>query len=175
MTTQARSTLSVSSIVCDSPAFAELSADLLRAGRSVRFRARGVSMAPLVRDGDVLLVQPVHRHAARLGDVLLIRHGPERVLVHRVVGRAAGPEGLHLTLQGDQVAHPDGVIPEVDVLGCVVAIERGGALLEMHRPAMRLLGWLAVLRSRWSVGRGPRFEVARRMVKGLPVFSRYLA
>ena len=50
-------TVAIDSIDCATAAFAELSADLLKAGVGVRFRARGNSMAPLLRDGDALLVR----------------------------------------------------------------------------------------------------------------------
>jgi hypothetical protein len=78
-------------------------------------------------------------------------------------------------VQGDQVARPDGTIPAAQVYGRVVAIERAGAHINMDRPVMRWLGRLAVLRSRSALGRGRRILLARRLVRQLPVLSRYLA
>jgi signal peptidase I len=162
------------SIPCTSAAFAELSADILRAGKALRFRATGASMQPLLRDGDVLLVRPLDPRAVRVGDVVLCSSEPGRIVVHRVLRRQAGPEGYRFTVQGDQVARPDGVIPEAQVYGRVATIERSGAYIDVSRPLMRMLGGYAVLRSRWNIGRGRRLRLAGRLVKRLPVLSRYL-
>jgi signal peptidase I len=165
----------VGDISCTLADFAELSAEILGAGKALRFRARGDSMSPLVRDGDVLLVRPVDMAAVRVGDLVLCSSEGGRVVVHRVIRREVNQEGHWFTVQGDAVARPDGLIPGAQVYGRVVAIERGAARIELHRPVTRTLGWLAALRSRWNLGRGPGFRLATRLVKRLPVFSRYLA
>jgi hypothetical protein len=163
------------SVPCTSAAFAELSAEFLRAGRTLRFRAVGSSMQPLVRDGDILLVQPLGSRPAQAGDVVLCSPAPGLVLVHRVVRRLDGPGGRRLTVQGDQLVRPDAEIPEAQVLGRVGAIERAGARIDMDQPMMRLLGWLVALRSRSNVGRGRPCRLALRLLRRLPGFSRYLA
>ncbi|HKR00519.1 MAG TPA: S24 family peptidase, partial [Pyrinomonadaceae bacterium] len=64
--------------------FLDLSTELLRRGYSVRFRPRGFSMLPTIRDGEAILVEPVEEEAIRRGDILLYR--TERgVIAHRVV------------------------------------------------------------------------------------------
>jgi signal peptidase I len=156
------------SIACGSPAFAELSTDLLKSGRSVRFRARGTSMSPLVRDGDVVLVQPVEAGSIRVGDLVFFSQEPGNIVVHRVIRKQAGPEGVQFTVQGDQVSRPDGVIPMSQVYGKVVAVDRQGVRIETDRPVMRILGWSMVLRSRWRFGRGRPYRLARLLLKKLP-------
>jgi hypothetical protein len=167
--------LTRASFSCTSAGFAELSAEILLAGKALRFRAPGASMWPLVRDGDVLLVRPVHPAAVRIGDLVLCSNAPGRVVVHRVTCKVVGREGHWFTVQGDAVARPDGVIPEAQVYGRVVAIERGGAHFDTDRTVMRMLSGLAVLSSRWNLGRVPGFRLATWLVKRLPVFSGYLA
>jgi len=172
-----RPVITVTSIPCTSAAFAELSAEILRAGKALRFQARGSSMAPLVRDGDVLLVRPAEPVSLRVGDVVLCGIGdnqPGRMVAHRVLERWDGPDGARFMVQGDQVARTDGVIPAARVYGRVVAIERAGAHIDMDRPVVRWLGRLAVLRSRRNLGRGRWLWPARRLVKKLPGLSRYL-
>jgi hypothetical protein len=163
------------SIPCTSAAFAELSTALLRDGKAVRFRAHGTSMQPLVRDGDVLLVQPVDLHSVRAGDIVLCGREPGAVVVHRVLRRLPGRDGHDFLLQGDQVARPDGLIAAAQVYGRLVSIERDGMPIAMDRPVMRLLGGLVVLRSRFSVGRGRWYPLVTRLAKRLPVLSRYLS
>lgn len=166
----------ISSLPCTSAAFAALSAEILRTGRTLRFRGLGASMQPLVREGDILVVHPVEARAVRCGDAVLFHDEQGRVVVHRVIGIETGREGRRFTIQGDAVAHPDGVIPQARVFGRLAAIERGGNRIEMDRRAVRLLGRLAALRSRWNLGRGSRpYRLAVRVAKRLPVLSRYLA
>jgi hypothetical protein len=165
-------------IPCTSTAFAELGREVLGSGRALRFRAQGGSMAPLVRDGDVVLVRPVDSGSIRVGDVLLcLTPGcPSRgVVLHRLVRREAGPQGVRFTVQGDRLARPDGTIPAAQVCGRVAAIERAGTRIQVDGPAMRALGRLAALRSRSKLGRGMGFRLAGRLVRKLPGLSRYLA
>jgi len=175
MSTPPLSHLIFGSLACDSPAFAELSREILGAGKSLRFQARGASMAPLVRDGDTLTVEPVAAAQLGVGDLALFCREPGAVVVHRVVRVEAGAQGRRFLMQGDAVAHPDGLFAEGDIHGRVTALERGGARLELARPAMRLLGWLAVLRSRHHLRHGALLRLAGWLIKRLPPFSRYLA
>jgi hypothetical protein len=131
-------------------------------------------MQPLIRDGDVLLVQPVDASALRVGDTVLFLPEPGRVLVHRVIRVRATREGRRLTVQGDARPRPDGEIAESRVLGRVAAVERGAAQIDLHRPLLRALAWAAALRSRWGLGRGSRRRPVKQFMKRLPVLGRYL-
>lgn len=163
------------SVPCSSVAFAQLGQDLLRAGISVRFRARGVSMSPLVRDGDIVLVRPTGAREVRVGDVVILRAEPEHLIVHRIVRRHLRAEGTVVTVQGDQVSVPDGVFPAAQLLGRVVEIERDGRQIEVGRPMMRVLGRLAAYRSRCKLVRGRSSRVVRAMLKRLPGLAKYVA
>jgi hypothetical protein len=167
--------LTTSSLPCTSAAFAELSADVLRAGAGLRFRAHGASMQPLVRDGDVLLIRPVCPDAVRAGDIVLCSSRPDCIVVHRVIRVAAGPDGPRFTVQGDAVLHPDGTFSAAQIYGRVAAIERDGSQIVLDEPVMRMLGRAALLRSRLNVRWGWPFRIAGRLARRLPVLSRYLA
>jgi hypothetical protein len=163
------------SLSCSSAAFGGLSADLLQRGKSLRFRARGASMQPLVRDGDCLLVQPVQAGRVRVADVVLCSRGPDHIVVHRVLRRRHGLDGYDFLVQGDQVAQPDGWIPQAQVYGRVAGIQRAGISIDMHRPVTRVLGWLAVLRSRARPAHSRLFRFIRHLARRLPVIYRHLA
>ncbi len=132
----------MSSITLAGPEFSELAADLLGGGHALRFQARGGSMVPFIKHGDVVEVQPVEAAAIRRGDVVLCRNGGGRVVVHRVVrvGRENGQ--IVLVVKGDALARPDGRIPPGDVLGQVVAVERGGKRFELNEGRWRMAGRL---------------------------------
>lgn len=87
-----------------------------------RFTARGQSMHPFIRDGDVLTVAPLDQ-APTTGDVVAVRHPhSQQLLVHRVVACLAAA----FVVRGDNALEPDGVAASGDVLGLVCRVERRG-------------------------------------------------
>ncbi len=126
------------------PALADLMRTVLARGRSFRFCARGWSMSPFVKDGDVITVapaQPRNQSPGRdrspsvprgeapdtgtcgIGQVVaFIRPETQRLVVHRVIGRHES----RLLIQGDNLSGlgPDAVSLD-DIVGRVVRIERG--------------------------------------------------
>ena len=71
--------------------------DEMSNGRSVRFRLKGDSMFPLLRNNkDEVLLCPCNGEYLQPMDVVLFRYKGKHVL-HRIVHR----EGNHLLLQGD--------------------------------------------------------------------------
>jgi len=125
----------------------ELLAAVLSQGRPLRFRARGFSMSPLVRDQDAITISPLAGRAPCTGDIIACRHPQtRRLVVHRV--RAVRAEGL--LVQGDSAPLPDGLIPPDDVLGLLAFAERDGVVVyraRSDRPAaVRHLAWIVL---RW--------------------------
>jgi len=163
------------SIRCDSEAFADLSREILGKGKSLRFRARGNSMWPLVRDGDILLVRPIGTGEVRLGDLVLFHTGKGNVVVHRVVRCDAGRGGMRYLVQGDAGSGPDGLIPAAQVQGRVTSLEREGVAIDLQHAASRALSRLAVVRARCKAGRGRPARLVFRLLKRFPLFGRYLA
>ena len=133
----------------------------LARGASLRFTARGGSMDPFVRDGDVLTVGVADRRP-EVGDIVAACDPVTgRLLVHRVVAHAAGG----VLVRGDGAGQTDGVFGPADVLGTVVSVERLGRVVRLGRgPERRVIallsraGWLRPL-----VAAGRRLSaVARR-------------
>ncbi len=162
------------SILCTLSTFSGLSAEILRQGKSLRFQAHGSSMAPLLRDGDILLVKPADPSAIRIGDIILCSMSSSCVVVHRVIQKRSTSKGISFLIQGDQKQESDGWVQEEKIFGQVVEINRSNQSLEMRNPVMRFLGILAVLRSRFGIGRkGLPFHI-EQIIKKLPIFYRYL-
>ena len=110
-------------------AFVEVVSDLLRRGHSVRFRARGGSMHPTIREGEAITVAPARPARMRRGDVILYRVG-RGVIAHRVAAIERGPAGaLTFIPRGDASQGRDDAVEEGAILGRVVAVERGGRAL----------------------------------------------
>ena len=88
-----------------------------------RFRAKGFSMSPFIKDDDVVTVSPLWGDSPRIGDVVaLVSPHAERLLIHRVLGK----KGDHYLIKGDHAPEPDGMVPRINILGRVTRVERNG-------------------------------------------------
>jgi signal peptidase I len=145
------------SLEMPNPAFAELMTAVLDKGAPFRFRAAGFSMAPFIRDGDVITIAPAPARI-RFGEVVAFEDSPGgKLAVHRVV-RISGDGYL---TKGDNAAEPDARVPRPGVLGLVVRVEHRGKRvrfgLGIERAAIAFLsryGWLIpVVLTAWRIVR----------------------
>ena len=102
----------------DSVAFRQFADELLASGIAFRFQARGRSMFPAIKDGEILQVEPVSVAGLKRGDIVLFRKGTE-FKAHRIIRRSAG---MFIT-RGDTGITEDAEVNADDVLGKVVAKE----------------------------------------------------
>jgi signal peptidase I len=110
-------------LILSGPDLIGLLSAVLEKGSRFRFRAAGFSMAPFVRDGDIITVSPLRSRVPRLGDLVAFTSpGKDRLLVHRVVAR----KNDALLVKGDNLVCPDGLVPLNRLLGRVSRIERNG-------------------------------------------------
>jgi len=103
----------------------ELAAEMLRCGNALRIRANGWSMYPFIKHGDILEVEPVEVSATQVGDIVLCRYRGDKLVAHRVVGASSGEGGAALVVKGDWTPRTDPLVYAEQVLGRVVAVERG--------------------------------------------------
>jgi signal peptidase I len=121
--------------------------DLLRLsaakGAALRFRARGQSMGPFVRSGDLVTVAPLTQGSPRVGEIVAFARGADQVLrVHRLI--AVLPGGY--LFKGDNAPGPDLPVQRSDILGKVSRIERNGRRVRLGTgPERLLLAWLSSL------------------------------
>ena len=109
--------------------FDSLAADILGRGSYLRFRAHGNSMAPFIRNSDVVLVEPRKASELRIGDIVFYRRTGGRHVAHRLVGKSGNGDSLVLTTRGDNLKQLDASVFPEQVLGRVVRIEgRNGNL-----------------------------------------------
>ena len=113
----------------DGSEMAGLVEELTARGASARFVARGGSMSPWIRDGDVVTVVPAAGRA-RAGDVAAFRRpGSGQLTVHRLLRRVPGG----WVARGDRSAGEDGVVADGEVLGTVSRLERNGRVRFLPR------------------------------------------
>ena len=131
--------------------FAALASEILGGGSSLRFRARGVSMQPFIRDGDILEVQPPGVAALRRGDVVLCHPRGGRLVAHRVVRIIREKSGsTTIATQGDALTFPDVPLPVEQVLGLVAAVERNGKRIRLDTTLHRMAGLLCMRLFPWG-------------------------
>ena len=126
--------------------FNEITAELLRRGAYVRFRAIGASMQPTIEDGELITVAPVAPESVKRGDILLYQ-SESGVHAHRVVGRVKGTVPLlegdcpldHYLLRGDASVSCDPPVAREQVIGLVVGVQRGGRNLALDSRLANLL------------------------------------
>lgn len=123
-------------------ALLDLTQAVLARGIPIRFRARGWSMAPFIRDGDVITVAPLLQARPDVGEVIaFVRPEDLNLVVHRIVAR----RGASVLIQGDNgIDETDGIIPQENLLGRVTQIERNGRPVRLGLgPERFVIAWLS--------------------------------
>jgi signal peptidase len=106
-----------------SQAFIEILRAILDKGVPFRFRAKGFSMYPFIRDGDIITLSPLRDRFPRIGDVVAFSHlKMKKLVVHRIVGKSDDS----LLMKGDNVSEVDGFIPKAKIFGYVTNVMRDG-------------------------------------------------
>ena len=124
------------------PALLELMRAVLARGVPFRFCARGWSMAPFIRDGDVITVSPLRDNLPGVGDVVaFVRPEGGNLVVHRVVAR----DTAAVFIQGDNgKGYVDGTVPREYLLGRVTCVERAGQAVWLGMgPERYIIAWLS--------------------------------
>jgi len=126
-------------VIVDQDDFTYLSAEVLNKGGLLRFKARGCSMTPFVRDGAALTVEPVEAPAVRFGDIVFcVLKG--RAVAHRVVGKSSLNGELSFLIRGDGASSPSEQVLATEVLGRVVVVEQYGKILRINNGLLRVMG-----------------------------------
>jgi signal peptidase I len=141
--------------------FLELSQELLNRGALLRFRAHGRSMQPFIKNGDILIVEPLNGASASIGDVIFYRRSDSSFTAHRLINVTGGSGGDVLLSRGDSLNYFDPPIQPEQVMGRVIQIEGS-------RKQLILTGWLGCpfgfIIALFSRGRYPN---QRRVIRNL--------
>jgi hypothetical protein len=124
--------------------FTQLSSEILDEGKILRFTAHGSSMAPFIRDGDILTVEPVDHTLLRVGKIVFYRTEGDSLIAHRIVGIQEDSEGILLKVRGDVSPGSEDVITLDKILGLIVSVARRGKEIRMSEGTWQSLGSLWV-------------------------------
>ncbi len=119
--------------------FAFITQKVLGREKILRFKAKGASMSPFIKDGDILEISPVNGGKIKVGDVIFYRVGEERTAAHRVIKRITENGKLVFLTKGDSnVGGGEEVHPE-KIMGRVRTIERKGRKIRINEGLNRLM------------------------------------
>lgn len=144
--------------------FADLCEELLRQGKSVRFRAPGRSMYPTIRQNEAITVEPMDLSSINVGDIVLYRQG-RSVVAHRVV--RIDSAGTELPPPCSLESCPSSLVPRYSfvtcddtwgrqnvlvegeqILGKVVSVERKGREVDPYSTKARVRRLIHTIASR---------------------------
>ncbi len=130
-------------IALDAVSFSEVSKALLDQRIAVRFKARGGSMSPFIRTGDVLTVTKTNLENLRFGDVILFMEPYGRLLAHRLVRIKRTAEGHPLfRTRGDALFKMDPRFENNRWLGRVDKVEKKTS---SYKPGHGVFGFLGAI------------------------------
>ena len=144
------------------PALIQLLRAVLGKGAPARFRAKGFSMSPFIKNEDVVTISPLQHKRPGLGDIIAFVHPEtEGLCIHRIVRKK---DGIYVT-KGDNISETDECVPRENILGFVTRVERDGKEVFLGLgPERFLIGFLG--------GRGlllplilPVWKVVRLFIK----------
>ena len=102
-------------------ALVQLLRAVLGKGSPVRFRAKGFSMSPFIKNEDVVTLSPLQNASPNVGDVIAFAlQGTDKLCVHRMIGK----KGDLFVTKGDNSSEADESVPKENVLGLVTRVER---------------------------------------------------
>jgi len=122
----------------------ELSKDIFRRGKSIRFQARGWSMRPFIRDGDFIVVSPIENSSIKTGDVVFCITTENKVIVHRVIRKHEKDKDnrIIMFIKGDATFSSPEKVEMQNVLGKVVEVERNGQKKRLDTKFYQIKGLL---------------------------------
>ena len=120
-------------------AFAKLSREILEQGDSIRFKAHGSSMLPLIHDGDLLTIQSINLDSIKNGSVIFYQAIGGKCIAHRVVKIEPRDHKQIILTRGDASPKSEERIQPHQILGHVVGIQRGKNQINPNRNVWWLL------------------------------------
>lgn len=114
---------------------------VLAKGYSFRFKAKGSSMSPFIRDGDVITIESLKK-PPQIGDIVAYQQPDSGMLVvHRIVAR----QGSKTMILGDGIHNqPEDNVPIEKLLGRVSLIERNKKQINLGLgPERMIIAWLS--------------------------------
>lgn len=114
----------------------ELANTVFQLNKDLRLNACGSSMSPVIKNGDTIVISPLHNQKIRCGDILAFEN-PDRsaFTVHRLVKK----NGANYFFRGDNSLGPIEIVESIHLLGRLTSVERNGNRMHFGLGPERLL------------------------------------
>lgn len=110
---------------------------LLEDNHQLQINTRGFSMFPVIRPGDICVVEKCTAAEIRTGDVVVVRKG-NKLIAHRLVRVTTTDKGMMFLCRGDQNSFDDHPATEKEIVGKVVSVSRSKNTYNADGLKMRL-------------------------------------
>ena len=97
--------------------------EVLTVAPAVTIKAGGLSMAPVIRDNDAVILEKTDTGSIRRGDIILFGKD-SRLIAHRVIRRSDCSGKTEFLTKGDAAFDFDGTIAADRVLGKIISVAR---------------------------------------------------
>ncbi|WP_082197970.1 hypothetical protein [Bacillus sp. FJAT-26390] len=125
-----------------------MSAVIQRTGK-IELPSAGISMYPLIKEGNVSTFLPVQREELKLGDICLFVTDQGALIGHRLYAtKQYGSKELFI-FKGDTCFEPDDPLPFTSILGRWSGVRRNSRFLAANHWRSRLLAVLALRLPEW--------------------------
>ncbi len=114
-------------------------AECLLRGAMCRMTVTSDSMRPLLRAGDVVVVEQWPAQRVRCGDIIVFAKQGD-ICSHRCIRVFDEGEKVRYLTKGDATLMADEIVAENDLIGKVSVIERGALRLRMPRMLEHIMG-----------------------------------
>jgi ATP-binding cassette, subfamily B, bacterial len=112
--------------------------DLLKDGRTTLFKMTGNSMYPVLKDGDVGMVQKCNPENLRIGDIVVFKLG-EKFVAHRLINIQQNGALTFYSARGDKNLFNDPPFTVETLSGQIIQFTRGKKILTTRDKNVRLL------------------------------------
>ncbi|MWC30415.1 signal peptidase I [Paenibacillus sp. MMS18-CY102] len=109
----------------------------------------GISMYPLIQQGNVSTFVKVSPEELRIGDVCLFITQQELMVAHRLRAIVAKDNETQYIFKGDTSYVSDDPVPYKRIIGRFVGVKRNGAWITADNWKFRLFSWLAMHMPKW--------------------------
>ena len=122
----------------DDDIIAALHIEAVREGQSLWFRVASGSMHPILRIGEQVRIEPTTAEQVQVGEIAAFETG-EGLVIHRIVQQRQEVSGIQLLEMSDAHFRAERVASSA-VVGRVVAIHQGHAIIDLQRPLAQKCG-----------------------------------
>ena len=120
----------------------------LASGKPINVKCVGLSMYPLIKYNDILVIQPATTKDLSAGEIIFFRLSTGLCIIHRLISKTR--ENM-LLLNGDSMRNLDDPVKEEQVLGRVTRIIHNGKTLNLEGTINKIVGWFIVKLARYRI------------------------